>query len=264
MEPPSLPRLLVHNLVGWTGIVLATLWTFIGCWLALPFSRLDKTSHFRSWARWWGMKLCQYAGASIEVRGREHLDRWADGQGAIIVANHQSALDIPLVLAVCPDPVAFLSKIEVFSIPVIGPFIRSAQYVEIRRGDRASAGRALASAEEALRRGERLILFPEGTRSPDGRLLPFKRGVAVLASRTGVPIYPLVVEGTRLVLPKKTLVGRPGAVTVTFGAPFTLEPAGEDEESIRGANARLRRVLLDLLGRPPDDLALPQREASGP
>lgn len=138
----------------------------------------------------------------VEVEGREKIRR---GATYVMVANHQSLLDI-LVLFRLFAHFKWVSKIENFSIPCIGWNMRLNEYIELRRGDKQSIVEMMTACDETLRQGNSIMMFPEGTRSMDGKLKSFKHGAFTLALRNELPILPIVVEGTSNALPKKGFV----------------------------------------------------------
>jgi 1-acyl-sn-glycerol-3-phosphate acyltransferase len=145
-------------------------------------------------------------GWRVRVHGREKIKR----NGVyVMVANHQSLLDI-LVLFRLFKHYKWVSKIENFRVPCIGWNMSLNRYIKLRRGDRKSIQQMLAACEQTLKEGNSIMMFPEGTRSPDGRLRAFKPGAFILAQRTGVPLLPIVIQGTANALPKRgfLLTGR--------------------------------------------------------
>jgi 1-acyl-sn-glycerol-3-phosphate acyltransferase len=119
-------------------------------------------------------------------------------------------------------PVQFrwLAKAELFRIPIFGQSMRSAGYVSIDRSNRKSAFKSLAMAAEMIRNGTSVMIFPEGTRSSDGELLPFKKGGFVLAVDAGVPIVPIRISGTHSIMPKGRLLISRGKVRIDVGKPI--------------------------------------------
>jgi 1-acyl-sn-glycerol-3-phosphate acyltransferase len=151
----------------------------------------------------------------------------------VFLANHESVLDILVLLAVLPNQVRFLAKRSLFRIPVLGWSMAAAGFVPIDRQNRARAVTSFEKAVRRLRCGRSLILFPEETRSRSGELLPFKRGGFLLALRAGLPIVPVGIWGTRGILPKGALVLRPGRAAVAIGAPMDLAGLGvRDREDL--------------------------------
>lgn len=138
----------------------------------------------------------------VHVEGREKI---APDAAYVMVANHQSLLDI-LVLFRLFTHFKWVSKIENFRVPCIGWNMSLNRYIKLRRGDKESVDQMMVASEQALRAGSSIMMFPEGTRSVDGRLKAFKHGAFTLAARVGAPILPIVVEGTAAALPKRGFV----------------------------------------------------------
>jgi 1-acyl-sn-glycerol-3-phosphate acyltransferase len=140
----------------------------------------------------------------VSIAGREHVQ---PGVTYVMVANHQSLLDI-LVLFRLFVHFKWVSKIELFKIPCIGWNMSLNRYVKLRRGDPESIAQMMHTCEARMAEGSSIMMFPEGTRSADGHLKPFKHGAFTLAQRARVPLLPLVVEGTANALPKRGFVLR--------------------------------------------------------
>jgi 1-acyl-sn-glycerol-3-phosphate acyltransferase len=138
----------------------------------------------------------------VRIEGREKI---RPGTAYVMVANHQSLLDI-LVLFRLFVHFKWVSKIENFRVPAIGWNMSLNRYIKLRRGDRQSVERMMRLCERTLAAGSSVMMFPEGTRSPDGRLRAFKQGAFALAQRTGAPLLPIVVQGTARALPKRGFV----------------------------------------------------------
>jgi 1-acyl-sn-glycerol-3-phosphate acyltransferase len=138
----------------------------------------------------------------VRIEGREKI---RPGAAYVMVANHQSLLDI-LVLFRLFVHFKWVSKIENFRVPFIGWNMSLNRYIKLRRGSRESVAHMMRACERTLAQGSSIMMFPEGTRSPDGRLRDFKPGAFALAQRTGVPILPIVIEGTASALPKRGFV----------------------------------------------------------
>jgi len=159
------------------------------------------------------------AGVKIEVCGLEHLQA---GRNYIFMSNHVSNLDPPVLIPVIPGRCSVLVKKELFRIPVLGTGMKLADLVPVDRGDREAAIESVQAATAVLRKGLHMVIYPEGTRSSDGRLLPFKKGSFYLAMDAGVPVVPVTILGTFESWPKNRFALRPQAVTVIFHAP--IEP----------------------------------------
>ncbi len=138
----------------------------------------------------------------VRIEGREKI---RPGVPYVMVANHQSLLDVFVLFRLFAH-FKWVAKIELFRIPCIGWNMRLNRYVQLRRGDRASIAEMMRACERTLAEGSPIMMFPEGTRSASGRLQAFKHGAFSLALRAGVPLLPIVVEGTAHALPKRGLV----------------------------------------------------------
>ncbi len=181
-----------------------------------PYSRFN-TGVMRLWAR----ILLLAAGVRVTVEGKEHIQ---PNTSYIIVANHQSHMDIPVLISALPLPIRIISKKELFKIPVFGWGMRAIGILEIDRSNRKQAIATLNRAAEIIREHHLSILaFPEGTRSPDGKIHPFKKGPIILAIDSKIALLPVTVIGTFHILPKKTLKLRSGRVRVIIHPPYPTE-----------------------------------------
>ncbi len=177
-------------------------------------------------ARWWGRSLLWACCIPIRVAGLEHID---PARSCIYMSNHQSNFDIPVLLSRLPVQFRWLAKAELFRIPIFGRGMRGAGYISIDRSNRKSAFHSLARAAESIRKGTSVLIFPEGTRSRDGRLQPFKKGGFVLAVDAGVPIVPIIIQGTDAMMPKGSLLIRRRTVRVDIRPP--IPTCGYDRRS---------------------------------
>jgi 1-acyl-sn-glycerol-3-phosphate acyltransferase len=176
------------------------------------------------WFRRLGRALARLHGSRVRVRGEE----LPDVRGTyVVVSNHQSLADIP-VLCHLPWEMKWLAKAELFRVPVVGWMMRMAADIPVDRGRRAQAVAALRRAERTLAQGCSVMVFPEGTRSPDGRVGPFNDGAFHLAIRAGVPVLPIAVLGSRECLPRASWrMGHPAAVEVRVFPPISTDALGE-------------------------------------
>jgi len=156
-------------------------------------------------------------GVKIEVRGLEHLQ---PGRNYIFMSNHASNLDPPILIPVVPGRCSVLVKKELFRIPILGTGMKVADLVPVDRSDREAAIESVKAAVEVLQQGLHMIIFPEGTRSVDGRLLPFKKGPFHLAMESGIFVVPVTLLGTFECWPKTRFALRPGTATVVFHPPI--------------------------------------------
>ena len=142
----------------------------------------------------------------------------------VVMSNHQSHYDIPVLFRVVHGRMRMVTKKELFKIPIFGKAMRGAGFIEIDRGDRESAIASLKNAADQLRSGTHVWIAPEGTRSKDGSIGPMKKGGFVMARTTGLPILPIAINGTINVLPRGTTRTRLGQrVDVTYGAPIETQ-----------------------------------------
>ncbi|MBE9566662.1 MAG: 1-acyl-sn-glycerol-3-phosphate acyltransferase [Proteobacteria bacterium] len=152
-----------------------------------------------------------------EVTGLEHVPSTG---GVVLIANHTSYSDPPIVGTASPRPVHFMAKAELFDKPLLGAFIRRTHAFPVRRG--AADRTALRRAVRLLREGKVLLVFPEGTRSPDGRLQELEQGAAFIALSGKAAVVPVGLVGADRLLPKGSLILRPAKLHVRFGPPVDL------------------------------------------
>jgi len=190
------------------------------------------------------MFAVRLVGVRVRVEGLENIPLGV----CVFVANHTSNADPPAIVGSIPRQVAILAKESLFRIPIVGRAFRLANFVPVDRTDREAAIASIERAVECLKQGVSFLIYPEGTRSPDGRLLPFKKGAFVMAIKAGVPIVPVAVAGAHRVMRKKELKVHPGEIVVRFqpaidASAYTL---GQREELAVRVHAALAA------GLPPD------------
>lgn len=169
----------------------------------------------RLWSR--GLLLC--SGLRMRVEALTDLD---PTRQYVFMPNHQSLYDIPALIASLPVPAFFFAKRSLFRIPVFGWAIKSGGFVSIDRQDRSRARQGFAQAIENLEQGLSTVIFPEGTRSVDGTLLPFERGGFLLALKSGADIVPVGIRGTLQVRSRDSMSIRPGRIEVRYGNPVRV------------------------------------------
>lgn len=169
------------------------------------------------WSRVW----CGVAGVRVTVEGLEHIDT---EQPYVVISNHQSGFDIFAHFAALPVPIRFLAKQELFKIPLFGLAMRKIGIVEVDRGAGRAAHEAVnRGAAENMRLGRSLMVYPEGTRSRDGNMLPFKKGAFSIARNLRMPILPTAITGSRAVWSPGSKLIRPGRIRVTILDPISTE-----------------------------------------
>ncbi len=168
--------------------------------ITLPYALLTGNSDFLYRLGMWTVRTgVRLSGAQVEIVGRDQLDR---AQTYIFMSNHVSNFDPPLLIPLLPKRTSVLVKKELFRLPILGFAMRVAHLVPVDRHNRDAAIASVRAAAEVIRSGLDMTVFPEGTRSPDGRLLPFKKGPFHLATDTGCPIVPVTILGTDVIWPK--------------------------------------------------------------
>ena len=161
--------------------------------------------------------MCRIGGIRVEVEGLENLQ---PNQSYIFAANHQSQIDIPALQGYLNADFRWLAKKELFKVPIWGAAMRKAGYIPVDRSHGRKALKSLEKAAKKIAEGTSVIIFPEGTRSIDGHLQPFKAGGMVLAIKAGVPLVPVGIVGTHEILPKGRLLIKPGRVKISLGQPI--------------------------------------------
>jgi 1-acyl-sn-glycerol-3-phosphate acyltransferase len=196
--------------------------TFIMAMIAMiggifnPFSRFN-TAVTRTWAR----IILLFAGTKLIIEGSENIEK---DRSYIVVSNHQSKFDIPVLIVGIKTNLRIIAKKELFKIPFLGWGMKAVGMLEIDRSNHKQSIETLKKAEKVVKEHHLSILvFPEGTRSRDGKLLPFKKGSFVLAINTGLPILPVSLSGTRKISPDGERKLRKGRVKIKIHPPISVE-----------------------------------------
>ena len=198
-----------------TGIPTAML--FIPwCWLTGNVLPLYKGTRFML------SSSCWMAGVRFHVTGLENIPR---DRACIFMSNHVSNLDPPALVSLIPGRTSAFLKRSLMNLPVVGTGFRQGEFIAVdRSGNAANAKASVATAQQVLAKGVHMTTFVEGTRSPDGRMMPFKQGPFYLAMAAGAPCIPVSIHGTEKILGKGSLRMTPGPAYVVFHAP--IDPAG--------------------------------------
>lgn len=202
---------------------------FFSFWSLIISLIPDSENRIHKIAGLWAKILLLMSSTKVEVIGRENILR---GKPQIFMANHQSDFDILIALANIPGQFRWIAKKELFHIPVFGAAMRAAGCIEIDRYDHKKAMQSLDEAALLIRDGKSIMSFPEGTRSRNGGIQPFKQGVFYLAIKTGIPIVPVSIIGSGEIMPKRSLKVTPGKVKLIIDKPidtknYTLESRNE-------------------------------------
>ena len=191
---------------------------------------------------WAGIKGVMFFVRAVGVRVRvEGKTKIPEGV-CLFVANHTSSADAPAVVGAIPRRIAVLIKGSLFKWPIAGQAFKLARFIPVNRKDRESAIASVEKAAQAMREGQSFLIYPEGTRSPDGRLQGFKKGAFVLAIKAGVPVVPVLCSGAQRVMAKQSLEIHPGEILVEFLEPidaskYTLEERDALNQRVRDAMA---------------------------
>jgi 1-acyl-sn-glycerol-3-phosphate acyltransferase len=205
--------------------------------LAGPFDAHGKRVYRIS--QLWTWLIVRFSGIRLTVDGLDHLD--AKRQYLFIV-NHQSNFDIPVLVQALPQfQLRWIAKKELLWIPFFGWAMWAGKHVTLDRADALDALKSLKIAQRRIAAGISVVVFPEGTRSTDGKLLPFKRGGFLLALKTRTPIVPVTINGTGKLLARGQWRVHPGAINVTISAPIMeqdFRPGG-----LRGLSAQVQEII---------------------
>jgi 1-acyl-sn-glycerol-3-phosphate acyltransferase len=194
-------------------------------------------------ARAWARSLLLFVGVKVKVEGISKIN--ASGS-YVFAANHLSYMDTPVVLAHIPVQFRFLAKKGLFQIPFLGTHLAQAGHIPVPREDPRAAVRTLSRAAQIIReKSISVLIFPEGGRSEDGELQPFKEGAAYIAIKSGVPLVPIAVMGTRRILPMHSATFRRGRVKLHIGDP--IPTAGLTLRDRRALTERVREQIAAML-----------------
>ena len=186
------------------------------CWMTGNVLPLYKATRFML------SSSCRLAGVRVRAEG---LDRVPRDRACIFMSNHVSNLDPPVLISLLPGRTSAFMKRSLMQLPILGTGFRQGEFIAVdRTGSRADAQRSVAEAQRVLAKGVHITTFVEGTRSPNGRMLPFKKGPFFLAIAAGVPCIPVSIYGTETILRKGSLRIHPGVAHVIFHE--RIDPAG--------------------------------------
>jgi 1-acyl-sn-glycerol-3-phosphate acyltransferase len=192
-------------------------------------------------ARLWSNALLKASCLRVRVSHEAALEPQAS---YVFLANHQSLFDIPVLLGTVPAQVRMMAKRSLFRIPIFGWSLAAGGFIPIDRGDRSKARQSFASALARIKNGTSILLFPEGTRAMTDVLLPFERGGFLIAMKTGLPIVPVGIRGTRGVQHRGNWAIRPRPIEVRYGTPIDVAAYGirRKKELIAEVRARIAEL----------------------
>ena len=189
----------------------------------------------------WAKVILWVSGIGVEVRGQENVD---SSVPRIYMCNHQSYFDIFALLAHLPVNFNFIVKQELMKIPLLGLAMRRAGYIGVTREDPRKAIQSIRDAAERIKTGASVLIFPEGTRSVDGKLLAFKAGGFNLALRAGCDIVPIFIKDSYRIVPKGSFKINKGSFDITFGKPVST--AGFSKRNREDLMDKVREAMIDL------------------
>lgn len=243
----SKPSKIIYLVYSWVMVISIWLMSYI-LTLIVSLGSKHKEYIYNTFCRFTAWLTVRAIGVYVEVEGLENVPK---GEPVIFICNHQSFFDIKLVLGFIPGNFCFIFKEEITRIPVVRGYMKTAGHIAMPREEDRRAYATLLKAAKKSREGSSLLVFPEGTRSPDGRLGPFKRGVSVIVLKSGRRVVPMAIIGSRKFLPKESWLCQPEhrEMKIKFGKPVSFPSTGKAprEESLEVVE-RLREEVLRLLG----------------
>jgi 1-acyl-sn-glycerol-3-phosphate acyltransferase len=219
-------------------VLMLTTWTLMGPFAAIigfiaAFIMGDIRVLYFLFTRgaWVGVWV---AGVRFETVG---LDRFDHSRSYIFMTNHVSNIDPPIQVAMIPRQTSVMVKKELFKVPILGPVMRMGKLVPVDRGNRDAGIEAVRAARAVVNQGMNMLVYVEGKRSFDGKLLPFKKGPFYMAVECGVPVVPVTIVGTHYVWPKRRFAIKPGRVKVIFHPPIEPKDFGDREALMEKVHA---------------------------
>lgn len=170
-------------------------------------------------ARQWASQLLKLAGCKVEVLGLENIPK--DGS-VLYVCNHQSNFDIPLTISYLPKTKGFIAKIELLKMPFVRDWMKHMKCIFMDRSDIRQQVKGISQGVQFLKEGQSMVIFPEGTRSPDGEVKAFKPGGLKLATKSGVSIVPVTIRNSKSIMKKGSLIIKPANVEIIISEPIFI------------------------------------------
>ena len=223
--------IIFRTVAVWVLGIISTVTAFLFIALVWPFDRRGALKHY--FCVLWARSIIAVSGVKVSVTGLENVPR---GRAVLFLSNHQGAFDIPAIQSVLPVHFLWVAKKSLFKVPVVGWSMSLTGYISIDRDNPAEAVKSMEEASERMGEGISVVIFPEGTRSETGALLPFKRGAFMLAKKSGVPIVPVAVQGTNRIKKKGSFLVNPARVRISIGRPIPI--GASDEKELRNMTKR--------------------------
>lgn len=237
--------------------ILFTLYSwvlFVSLWMLstltaviLSIDTKEKEKVFNTIERFFSRIAFKLLGMEVEIQGLENIPR---NEPVIFISNHQSMMDIKLSLAFIPVNFSFISKDTVFYVPVLGAYMTASGHIPIQRTEDRKAYATLLTAVNKLTEKKSLVVFPEGTRSEDGKLGIFKRGISLIVLKSGRRVVPMAICGSNQFMPKRGWLSHPEkrSVRISFGKPLSFDSSRTDREYTIYVINKLQQEVSELMG----------------
>ncbi len=209
---------MIRTIFVWSCIVVTTLALGFLAFVTYPFDQKGRVIHY--YAKLWGKVALLSNRVKVQVEGMEHLN---EKGSYVFMSNHQGSYDIFALLGYIPFQFKWLAKKELFSIPFLGWTMAAAGYISIDRKGTRETIKAMNKAAQKIREGMSVVIFPEGSRSSDGSIQPFKKGGFTLAIKAKVPIVPIAITGSREIMPKNSLTATSGEIRIRIDHPIETQ-----------------------------------------
>lgn len=227
---------------------------FVSLWILSTFTAIilsidtkNKEKVFNTIERFFSCISFRLLGIKVEIQGVENIPK---DEAVIFISNHQSMLDIKISLAYIPTNFSFISKDTIFHIPILGAYMKASGHIPIQRGeDRKAYATLLTAIKNLTAKKKSLVVFPEGTRSEDGKLGEFKRGISLIILKSGRRVVPMAIYGSNQFMPKRSLLSCPAKrhIRISFGKPLSFDSSRTDREYTIHVTNKLRDEVQELL-----------------
>ena len=224
----------------WVVITLLSIFLGTCCLLAVCVDRSGNTSHRIS--SLWARSLCRLNGIQVKITGLKNISK---DHAQIFVANHQSFFDIFALSGFLPVQIRWVAKASLFKIPFVGWSMKAAGYISVDRSNNKKAYQSFVATVNKIKQGYSVVIFPEGTRSEDGTVGPFKKGGHLLAVRAKAPMVPLTLIGTGNIIKKNSLVIKPGSVRIIISPPVFTDTSTSRNKNGEQILEGIRQTICD-------------------
>lgn len=230
---------IIHSLLFWFLLVVGVAVGLIGASLCSPFSRRKLASFFVA-SRLWGKCLVFLAGIKIEACGLENIP---PDKAVIYAVNHQSLADSPICVSLFPANVLFLTKKDLFNVPLFGWYIKRAGYLPVDRNLPQSLYLLTEKIKKLIKEGDSILVFPEGIRSRTGELGGFRHASLLPALISGAPVIPVAIIGSRKILPPPSWIVNPQRIKVSVGKPIYISSEAEYDQKLEEVREAIAAML---------------------